>query len=81
MIDQRAVVTLEVEKNDRKYSFTMPIGEPPLGAPYGEAYDAAYEFLQEIVEMSQKAADRAKRKEVKVKTDDDKEEENSSTEA
>jgi hypothetical protein len=72
-MDQKAVVKLEVEKNERKFEFIMPIG-----SPYGEAYDAAFEFLNEIAKMTQEAAEAAERKTkeeaVEVKTDDDKEE-------
>ena len=32
----------------------------PLGAPFGKAYDAAYEVLQHIVDLSKKAAEQAK---------------------
>jgi hypothetical protein len=63
---QKAVVILEVEKNDRKYEFMMPIG-----SPYGEAYDVCFEFLQEITKMSKEAADRVSREELEIKTDDD----------
>ena len=48
-------VNLQVEKNDRVYVFSLPVG-----APYGECYDAAHECLQEIMKMAQAAADKAK---------------------
>jgi len=57
---QKAVIYLEVEKNDHKYSFTMPIG-----APLGEVYDAAFEMLQEIVKLANEAVEKAEQKKVK----------------
>lgn len=67
-MDQKALVKLSMEKSERTYEFYMPIG-----SPYGEAYDAAFEMLQEITKMSQEAADKAKREDITIKTDDDKE--------
>lgn len=58
-MDQKAVVKLKIDKNEKPFYFEMPIG-----APFGEAYDAAFDFLQEIIRMSKDAADRAKREEV-----------------
>jgi len=66
---QEGLVKLEAEKNERSYSFIMP-----LGAPYGEAYDILFEMMQEIVDLSKKAADKLKREE-EVKTEEEKEEE------
>jgi len=54
-VEQKAVVNLEIKKGERTYVFTMPIG-----SPFGEAYDAAFNVLNEILEMSKKAADQAK---------------------
>lgn len=69
-MNQKAVIKLETEKNERSYEFIMEIG-----SPYGEAYDAAFEFLNHILEMSKDAANKADRnQEVEIKTDDDKEE-------
>lgn len=59
---QKAVIKLEIEKNERMYEFTMPIG-----SPFGESYDACFEFLQEITKLSKEAADRASREEVTEK--------------
>lgn len=56
-MDQIAYVHLTVEKEGRKYMFMMPIG-----APLGEAYDACFEALGEIIKISKEAADRAKPK-------------------
>jgi hypothetical protein len=57
MLKQLAIEFI-VEKGDKKYTFTMP-----HGAPFGEAYDACFEVLREVVEMSKVAADQAKREE------------------
>lgn len=57
-MDIRSHVVIEIKKEDHTFSFSMP-----LGAPFGKAYDAAYEVLQHIVELSRKAADQAKQAE------------------
>lgn len=54
-MNQKAAVLLEVNKNDHLYQFVMPVG-----APFGEAYDAAYEVLNVIVQMAKEAAEKAK---------------------
>ncbi len=46
---------MEIKKNDRVYSLAIP-----QGAPYGELYDALFNMLQDVVELSKKAADQAK---------------------
>jgi hypothetical protein len=51
-------VDLTIEKNGRTYVFSMPVG-----APFGEAYDVAFGVLNEILELSKKAAENAKPKE------------------
>lgn len=48
----KSLVVIEVDKNDKKYTFSMP-----TGVSYGEAYDAAFDVLQKTVELAQKAAD------------------------
>lgn len=45
-------IVIEIEKSGRVYSYVMPIG-----APYGEAHDVAFEVASEIIKMSQKAID------------------------
>lgn len=55
-VDQKAIVRLELEKNERNYAFEMPIG-----SPFGESYDAAFEFLKKITDMANEAAKRAER--------------------
>lgn len=55
---QVANVIIEVEKEDRRYQFIMPVG-----APFGEAYDAAFQALSAISEMAKNAVEQAKRAE------------------
>lgn len=50
----KSVVSIEITKDDRKYSFNMEVG-----SPFGEAYDAAFDVLQHIVNLSKQAADSA----------------------
>jgi alpha-D-ribose 1-methylphosphonate 5-triphosphate synthase subunit PhnI len=61
-MDQIATFNLKLEKNDKTFTFSMP-----LGCPIGEAYDATHEMLNELVLLSQEAADKAKRPEEKKK--------------
>lgn len=62
---QKLAVSFEVKKGDNVYTFTMP-----YQCPLGEAYDAAYEVLSDIVDMSQRAYEKAKQEEVAEKADD-----------
>jgi len=55
---QKLNVSFEVKKGDNVYTFIMP-----YQCPLGEAYDAAYLVLADIVDMSQRAFDRAKQEE------------------
>jgi hypothetical protein len=55
MLDKIGNVHCVVKKEDRTYTFILPIG-----APLGEAYDACFKVLEEIVEMSKVAVERAK---------------------
>lgn len=52
-------LAIDIEKGGRKYTFSMEVG-----SPIGEAYDAAYAVLAELLEMSKKAAANAKPKEL-----------------
>lgn len=52
----KSQVAIEVVKGERTFTFTMPIG-----APYGEAYDACFEALKTIAEMTATALDQSKR--------------------
>lgn len=58
-VDQKAIINLEVKKEDRTFVFSMPVG-----SPFGEAYDAAFAVLNEIQEMSKRAVEQAKPKEM-----------------
>jgi hypothetical protein len=49
-MNTKTIITIEIEKNGRKYAFHIP-----FGAPYGEAHDIAFEIAAEIIEMSKKA--------------------------
>jgi len=55
IMDIHSQVVIEIKKDDHVFRFSMP-----LGSPFGKAYDAAYEVLQHIVDLSKKAAEQAK---------------------
>ncbi len=59
-MELKSMIAIEIEKNDRVFSFLLPVG-----APFGEAYDAAFEVLGKIIEMSKEAADNMKASEDK----------------
>ncbi|HXB10858.1 MAG TPA: hypothetical protein VNZ45_02645 [Bacteroidia bacterium] len=48
-------ICFSVEKESRTYEFHLP-----AGAPYGEAYDAAFQFLAKVSEMAKEAAEAQK---------------------
>ena len=54
-MNQELKVIFEVDKNERKYLFSLPIN-----APLGEAYDACHEMLQEIMKQAQASVEKAK---------------------
>jgi len=54
-MNQKAIVNLEIEKDGYSYVFSMPVG-----SPIGSAYNAAFDVLQEIIKLSQKAAENAR---------------------
>jgi hypothetical protein len=56
----KATVNIMIEKNERTYVFSMPVG-----APFGEAYDAAFEALTQISNMAKEAIESARNKESK----------------
>jgi hypothetical protein len=58
-MDVKSYVDVVVTKNDRVYHFYMPVG-----APFGEAYDASFEVLSGITEMAKQAAENARPKDV-----------------
>jgi hypothetical protein len=51
----KSAVIIEIEKGGKIYQFIMP-----MGAPLGEAYDAAFEVLRGVVDMSRQAMESAK---------------------
>ena len=56
-----------IDKQDFKYVFIMP-----AGGTLGNAYDACFEVMQKILDMSQEAADKSKRQEEKGEPEDGK---------
>lgn len=52
----KSCVVIEITKNERLYTFTMPVG-----APFGEAYDVAYQVLLKIADLAKEGAASAKR--------------------
>lgn len=67
MADQKGMIHLEIKKEERVYTFIMP-----MGSPIGECYDAAHEALNTIMDMGKQAVDKSKREE--KKTDETEEE-------
>ena len=57
-MDIKSYIDLEIVKNDRTYHFFMPVG-----SPFGEAYDAAFEALTKITDLAKQAVETAKPKE------------------
>lgn len=47
---EKAFYEINITKNEREYRFSIPIG-----APFGEAYDAAFEALRKVVQKSQES--------------------------
>lgn len=56
-MDMRATLTMTIKQNENVYTFTMP-----ANAPIGEAYNAAFEALQNVLQLSKDAAERARPK-------------------
>ena len=52
--DQALLVTLTIQKNGNIYTFNMP-----MGAPHGEIYDVLFAMLNDVLELSKLAADKA----------------------
>lgn len=48
-------IELHVEKNNRAYQFSIPVG-----APYGEACDALFECIEKLTDMMKEAASKSK---------------------
>lgn len=63
MISEKALISIEIEKDKHLYQFIMPVG-----VSYGEAYDSAFEILNKITEMAKVAKDKAKREEEQAET-------------
>jgi hypothetical protein len=49
-MEVKNVLTIQIEKNERIYTFSIP-----MGAPYGECIDVAFEVLKGVNELSQQA--------------------------
>lgn len=47
-----------VEREDRQYEFIAP-----AGAPFGEAHDALYEFVKEVLVMAKNRSEQMEKKE------------------
>ncbi len=54
-METKTQVIIEVKKGDNTFSYHMP-----AGSPFGQAYDAAFEILQKLIEYSQKATETLK---------------------
>jgi len=54
-MQMKSLLNLEVTKNERLYSFSIP-----TGAPYGEAYDAIFSCLEMIIDLQKKGVDQLK---------------------
>lgn len=57
-MELKNLIHLSVVKNERTYELILPVN-----APYGEAYDATFEFLKHISELAKQAAEQAARAE------------------
>jgi len=55
-MDITSRVEITIIKDERSYIFSLP-----MGAPYGQAFDACNEILIEIASMAKKAAESSKR--------------------
>jgi len=60
-VDQKLVVTFEVEVDGSVFTFSSP-----YGANFGSQYDAAREFMKKIVELSNEVVEKTKRPEAKI---------------
>jgi hypothetical protein len=54
-MELKTTLNFEVTKNERNYRVSVP-----LGAPYGEAYDAVFSCLEGIVEYQRKSVEQLK---------------------
>lgn len=65
MMNVKQTLVMETIRNERTYNLILPVG-----APYGEAYDAAFEFLNGVLEMSKQAVERANQEPVVLQESD-----------
>lgn len=56
-MDALSTIVLKTQRNERTFEFIIPVG-----AQYGEAYDAAFEILMHVSKMAQTAAEQLKPK-------------------
>jgi hypothetical protein len=54
-MELKTTLNFEITKNERTYRVIIPIG-----APYGEVYDAVFSCLQGIIEHQQKSIEQMK---------------------
>ena len=54
-MEVKNVICFEIEKEDRIYRLEMP-----MGAPLGEAYEVASNFLERMIELINENAEKAK---------------------
>lgn len=59
-MELKSAIIADIKKGERVYRFEMPVG-----APYGECYDAAFEVLKKITQLAKEAADKAEPEEKK----------------
>jgi len=65
-MDIQSRIVIESKKGeDGKFLFRLDM---PVGVPFGMAYDACFEFLTHITEMSRKAVESARPEEVEEVT-------------
>lgn len=56
-MDLVSTVNMVIEKNGKKFTFIMPVG-----ANWGESYDACFECLMKVLELSKQAAEAMEQK-------------------
>lgn len=49
-MELKNIMTMQIERNERVYVFSIP-----MGAPYGECIDVAFELLKGVSELSKQA--------------------------
>ena len=76
MMQAKNIISFDFEKEDRTYRFLMP-----SGAPLGEAYEAARNFLGEMVNLVNEHNEKVKSDESEDKNEAAEEQEESQEEA